>query len=81
MDQVVVEKNREIQFYSCHSFGLKSELSNERKCKNVSCRGRYISANPGGAPKHKALQLIDRYETTRRNCMVELLATWTLRKF
>ena len=30
-----------------------------------------------GAPKHKALQLIDKYEKTQRNFYGELLDIWT----
>ena len=67
--QVVVEKNREIQFYS-HVIHLVSKVTCTLK-KSVQTFRVVVDTFPAGtlsgAPKHKALQLIDRYETTRRN--------------
>ena len=66
---VVVEKNREIQFYS-HVIHLVSKVS--CKMKNDAKTFQVVSdtfpaGTLSGAPKHKALQLIDHYEKTKRN--------------
>ena len=66
---VVVEKNREIQFYS-HVIHLVSKVSCQMKENAKTFRvvaDTFPAGTPSGAPKHKALQLIDRYETTQRN--------------
>ena len=67
--EVVVEKNREIQFYS-HVIHLVSKVT--CKMKEAAKTFRVVADTfPAGtlsvAPKHKALQLIDRYENTKRN--------------
>ena len=67
--EVVVEKNREIQFYS-HVIHLVSKVS--CKMKNDAKTFQVVSdtfpaGTLSGAPKHRALQLIDNYEKTKRN--------------
>lgn len=67
--KVVVEKNREIQFYS-HVIHLVSKVTCTMKKAAKTFRvvaDTFPAGTLSGAPKHKALQLIDRYETTRRN--------------
>lgn len=66
---VVVEKNREIQFYS-HVIHLVSKVSCKMKAAAKTFRvvaDTFPAGTLSGAPKHKALQLIDRYEKTKRN--------------
>ena len=66
--EVVVEKNREIQFYS-HVIHLVSKVSCAMKEGAKTFRvvaDTFPAGTLSGAPKHKALQLIDRYETTQR---------------
>jgi len=68
--QVIVEKNREIQFYS-HVIHLVSKVSCAMKAGAKTFRvvaDTFPAGTLSGAPKHKALQLIDRYETTKRKC-------------
>lgn len=68
--QVIVEKNREIQFYS-HVIHLVSKVSCKMKAGAKTFRvvaDTFPAGTLSGAPKHKALQLIDRYETTKRKC-------------
>lgn len=67
--EVVVEKNREIQFYS-HVIHLVSKVTCRMKKAAKTFRvvaDTFPAGTLSGAPKHKALQLIDRYETTQRN--------------
>ncbi len=67
--QVIVEKNREIQFYS-HVIHLVSKVSCTMKKMANSFRvvaDTFPAGTLSGAPKHKALQLIDRYEGSKRN--------------
>ena len=67
--EVVVEKNREIQFYS-HVIHLVSKVTCNMKKAAKTFRvvaDTFPAGTLSGAPKHKALQLIDRYETTQRN--------------
>ena len=67
--EVVVEKNREIQFYS-HVIHLVSKVTCTMKKAAKTFRvvaDTFPAGTLSGAPKHKALQLIDRYETTQRN--------------
>jgi anthranilate synthase component 1 len=67
--EVVVEKNREIQFYS-HVIHLVSKVSCKMKTAAKTFRvvaDTFPAGTLSGAPKHKALQLIDRYEKTKRN--------------
>ena len=64
-----IEKNREIQFYS-HVIHLVSKVSCTMKKAAKTFRvvaDTFPAGTLSGAPKHKALQLIDRYETTQRN--------------
>ena len=68
--QVIVEKNREIQFYS-HVIHLVSKVSCAMKAGAKTFRvvaDTFPAGTLSGAPKHKALQLIDLYETTKRKC-------------
>ena len=65
---VVVEKNREIQFYS-HVIHLVSKVSCTMKAAAKTFRvvaDTFPAGTLSGAPKHKALQLIDCYEKTQR---------------
>ena len=67
--KVEVEKNREVQFYS-HVIHLVSKVTCEMKKSAKTFRvvaDTFPAGTLSGAPKHKALQLIDRYETTKRN--------------
>ena len=65
---VVVENYREIQFFS-HVIHLVSKVSGQ-KHENTSTMQVVADTFPAGtlsgAPKHKAMQLIDRYEKTGR---------------
>ncbi len=66
---VQVEKNREIQFYS-HVIHLVSKVTCTMKELAKTFRvvaDTFPAGTLSGAPKHKALQLIDRYEKTQRN--------------
>jgi len=66
---VKVEKNREIQFYS-HVIHLVSKVTCTMKELAKTFRvvaDTFPAGTLSGAPKHKALQLIDRYEKTQRN--------------
>tara|TARA_B110000444_G_scaffold104868_1_gene99100 strand:+ start:4238 stop:5638 length:1401 start_codon:yes stop_codon:yes gene_type:complete len=67
--EVKVEKNREIQFYS-HVIHLVSKVICTMKKSAKTFRvvaDTFPAGTLSGAPKHKALQLIDKYETTQRN--------------
>jgi len=67
--QVVVEKNREIQFFS-HVIHLVSKVTGYLKPKAKTYQvvaDTFPAGTLSGAPKHMALQLIDRYENTARN--------------
>jgi len=67
--EVVVEKNREIQFFS-HVIHLVSKVTGFLKSKTVSYQmvaDTFPAGTLSGAPKHKALQLIDKYENVARN--------------
>ena len=67
--EVVVEKNREIQFYS-HVIHLVSKVTCRMKEATKTFRvvaDTFPAGTLSGAPKHNALQLIDSYETTKRN--------------
>ena len=66
---VNVEKNREIQYFS-HVIHLVSKVTCNLKENALTYRvvaDTFPAGTLSGAPKHKALQLIDRYEPTRRN--------------
>ena len=67
--EVVVEKNREIQFFS-HVIHLVSKVTGFLKSKTASYQmvaDTFPAGTLSGAPKHKALQLIDKYENVARN--------------
>ena len=67
--EVVVEKNREIQFYS-HVIHLVSKVACKMKPKAKTFQvvaDTFPAGTLSGAPKHKALQLIDQYENIKRN--------------
>ncbi|MBB13583.1 MAG: anthranilate synthase component I [Flavobacteriaceae bacterium] len=67
--EVVVEKNREIQFFS-HVIHLVSKVTGLLKSKTASYQmvaDTFPAGTLSGAPKHKALQLIDKYENVARN--------------
>ena len=66
---MVVEKNREIQFYS-HVIHLVSKVVGKMKSKTKTFQvvaDTFPAGTLSGAPKHKALQLIDQYEKTKRD--------------
>ena len=65
----MVEKNREIQFFS-HVIHLVSKVTGYLKPKTPTYQvvaDTFPAGTLSGAPKHMALQLIDRYENTARN--------------
>ena len=67
--EVVLEKNREIQFFS-HVIHLVSKVTAILKPKAKTFQvvaDTFPAGTLSGAPKHMALQLIDRYENTARN--------------
>ena len=66
---VMVEKNREIQFFS-HVIHLVSKVTGYLKPKAKTYQlvaDTFPAGTLSGAPKHMAIQLIDRYENTARN--------------
>jgi len=66
---VVVEKNREIQFFS-HVIHLVSKVTGEINKNSKMFQvvaDTFPAGTLSGAPKHKALELIDLYEKTARN--------------
>lgn len=67
--EIIVEKNREIQFFS-HVIHLVSKVTGLLK-KNTKTfqvvADTFPAGTLSGAPKHKALQLIERYETIQRD--------------
>ncbi len=65
---VKVETFREIQFYS-HVIHLVSKVSGTLHNQNDALKmvaSTFPAGTLSGAPKHKAMQLIDKYETTNR---------------
>lgn len=68
-NNVKVEKNREIQFYS-HVIHLVSKVTAELK-KDIKSyqvvEDTFPAGTLSGAPKHKALELIEKYEKFNRN--------------
>ena len=63
---VVVEKDREIQFYS-HVIHLVSKVTGYLKSKSKEIIGNTFPAGTlTGAPKYKAMELINQYETSKR---------------
>ena len=66
---VVVEKNREIQFFS-HVIHLVSKVTGKINKNSKTFQvvaDTFPAGTLSGAPKHKALELIDLYEKTARN--------------
>ncbi|MEM7162139.1 MAG: anthranilate synthase component I family protein [Bacteroidota bacterium] len=67
-EEVKVEKLKEVQFFS-HVIHLVSKVVGKVKAKEEALQllaGTFPAGTLSGAPKHKALQLIDRYENERR---------------
>ena len=67
--EVVVEKNREVQFFS-HVIHLVSKVTGKLKPGTKTFQvvaDTFPAGTLSGAPKHKALQLIDRYENRQRD--------------
>lgn len=67
--EVKVLKNREVQFFS-HVIHLVSKVSaklNPHVSVFQLMADTFPAGTLSGAPKHRALELIDRYERTRRN--------------
>ncbi len=67
-DQVKVEKNREIQFYS-HVIHLVSKVTAIKKENRETMEivaDTFPAGTLSGAPKHRAMQLIDEYENRSR---------------
>ena len=67
--QVIVEKNREIQLFS-HVIHLVSKVKCKMKAKAKTFQvvaDTFPAGTLSGAPKHKALQLIDKYESIKRS--------------
>ena len=68
-NNVKVEKNREIQFYS-HVIHLVSKVTADLK-KDIKSyqvvEDTFPAGTLSGAPKHKALELIEKYEKVNRN--------------
>lgn len=66
---VIVEKNREIQFFS-HVIHLVSKVTGKINKNSKTFQvvaDTFPAGTLSGAPKHKALELIDLYEKTARN--------------
>jgi anthranilate synthase component 1 len=67
-DTVEVEKFREVQYYS-HVIHLVSKVEGNMKADRTTLdvvAHTFPAGTLSGAPKHKAMQLIDRYEKGRR---------------
>ena len=67
--KVSVEKNREIQLFS-HVIHLVSKVKCKMKAQAKTFQvvaDTFPAGTLSGAPKHKALQLIDKYESIKRN--------------
>jgi anthranilate synthase component I len=65
---VVVEKDREVQFYS-HVIHLVSKVTGQKKEGTSTMQivaDTFPAGTLSGAPKHKAMQLIEAYETRDR---------------
>ena len=62
-----MEKDREIQFYS-HVIHLVSKVTGKLKYDNNKIIGETFPAGTlTGAPKHMAMQLIEKYESSKRS--------------
>jgi len=67
--QVKVEKYKEVQFFS-HVIHLVSKVTaslNEKVSTMKVVAATFPAGTLSGAPKHKAMQLIEKYEKTNRN--------------
>lgn len=65
---VVVEKDREVQFYS-HVIHLVSKVTGQKKADTPTMQvvaDTFPAGTLSGAPKHRAMQLIDAYENSDR---------------
>ena len=68
-NNVKIEKNREVQFYS-HVIHLVSKVTSILKDNIKSFQvveDTFPAGTLSGAPKHKALELIEKYEKVNRN--------------
>ena len=66
-NDVKVEKDREIQFYS-HVIHLVSKVTGKMKTSSKEIIGSTFPAGTlTGAPKHKAMNLIEKYEKNSRS--------------
>ena len=68
-NNVRVEKDREIQFYS-HVIHLVSKVTAEKKNNSSTFQivaDTFPAGTLSGAPKHKAMQLISKYENSNRS--------------
>ena len=67
--QVQVEKYREVQFFS-HVIHLVSKVTGQMHENSATMQvvaDTFPAGTLSGAPKHKAMQLIEKYENTNRN--------------
>ncbi|SFO00387.1 anthranilate synthase component 1 [Bizionia echini] len=67
--QVTVETNREVQFFS-HVIHLVSKVTGKKHAETTTMQmvaDTFPAGTLSGAPKHKAMQLIEKYETTSRD--------------
>ncbi len=67
--QVAVETYREVQFFS-HVIHLVSKVTGKKHAKTTTMQmvaDTFPAGTLSGAPKHKAMQLIEKYETTSRD--------------
>lgn len=67
--QVKVEKYREVQFFShvIHLVSKVTALLNEKATTMQVVAATFPAGTLSGAPKHKAMQLIEKYEKKNRN--------------
>ena len=67
--QVKVEKYREVQFFShvIHLVSKVTALLNEKATTMQVVAATFPAGTLSGAPKHKAMQLIEKYEKTNRS--------------
>ena len=68
-NNVKIEKDREIQFYS-HVIHLVSKVTAEKKNNSSTFQivaDTFPAGTLSGAPKHKAMQLISKYENSNRS--------------
>jgi anthranilate synthase component 1 len=67
-NQVCVEKNREIQFYShvIHLVSKVTAMKKENRDTMEIVADTFPAGTLSGAPKHRAMQLIDEYENRSR---------------